>query len=127
MLTLLTALALAQAVVIDRAEHAPDAAMTAELLQRPAGLTTTAFLDQLIAEAGAAEWERRETAGPYEGAQVRIVGLRRTQGDGLMFFLPAAEDSRGSACRIRRLREGAPEAQGEQLLRYCLSAVAAGR
>jgi|GEM_PF-3775809 len=127
MLTLLTALALAQALVIDRAEQAPDAPIIAEVLQRPAGLSTTAFVDRLIAEAGAGDWERRDHAGPFGGAEVRIVGLRRTAGDGLMLFVPAAEESRGSACRIRRVREGSLEAQGEQLVDYCLNAIASGR
>ena len=127
MLLSLATFLLTQLVVVERAPHAPDAPMTAEIIQRPAGLSTSAFLDQVIDEADAGEWERSEHVGPVRGVEMRIVGLRRTSGDGLMLFMPAAEDSRGNICRIRRVREGSPVPQREELLRYCTEAIAAGR
>jgi hypothetical protein len=127
MIAFVAALSLAQPLVIDRAELPADSPTTAEILQRPSGVAAAAFLDQLIAEAGAAQWRRIDRTVPYRNVELRIVGLVRTEGDGLMFFLPAAEGATGNICRIRRVREGQPGPESEAALHYCLGAVAEGR
>ena len=127
MIAFVAALSLVQALVIERAELPANSPTTAEIVRRPSGMATTAFLDQLIADAGATQWRRIDRTVPYRGIELRIVGLVRTEGDGLMFFLPAAEGATGNVCRIRRVSEGQPGPESEAALHYCLGAVAAGR
>ena len=127
MLSILAAFAIGQAVIIDRVEQPEDAPITAEIVQRPAGMTTSAFLAELVAEAGAAAWERSDHRGTFEQAPIWIVGFRRPEGDGIMFVPPVDEQGPGNICRIRRVREGPPETERNRLIQYCLRAVAEGR
>jgi hypothetical protein len=116
---------LAQTVVLERADSSDKAVMNAEILERPRGMTTTAFLERLIDEAGAREWERTENRAPFEGVELRVVGLKSGPRDGIMLFMPAAENSPNNFCRIRRQNPGDPTPQRDTLIGYCFR-VAAG-
>jgi hypothetical protein len=118
------ALSLAQSTVVARAESSPDAVMNAEIVQRPSGMTTSAFIERLIDDSDARQWKRSEDRVPLGTGEMRIVGLKRSADDGIILFLPGAEDATGNACLIRRQRPGDPEPQRERLLRYCIEALA---
>ena len=116
------AFALAQSVVVQRAAPA-DAVMNAEVVQRPAGTETSAFIEQLVEDARAGKWRRSEKRLPLEGDELRLIALHSSPMEGIMLLILAAEKGTGNACRIQRQRPGDPMRQRDTLVDYCLQAI----
>jgi hypothetical protein len=120
--TTLLAAALAQATVAARIEEQARSILTAELLDRPAELTMPAFIEQIVREAGASEWQRQVQESSSGDFRFQMIGLRSEHG-ALILIAPAL-GSGSRVCRVRRLREGAPAAEeSDRVTAFCIAGI----
>jgi hypothetical protein len=124
MLAMLIAAALAQpnvlAVLADTEAHGNRV----ELLERPAGVTSEAFADRLLEEAGAAQWERMDREVSIDGVPVRMLAAR-SPGAGLLLYIPIGADG-GAVCRVVKVKPiRTPQEERRRIDRFCVRGLAA--
>lgn len=121
MLAMLIAAALAQPNVLAVLDETEAYGNRVELLERPAGITTAAFIDRLLDEAdsGGAEWQLMDRQAMVEGSMVRMIAAR-APGRGLILYVPLGEDGR-AVCRVVKVRPvRTPQAERRRTDRFCV-------
>ncbi|HEU0097411.1 MAG TPA: hypothetical protein VFQ67_01425 [Allosphingosinicella sp.] len=120
----IAAAAPAQPVVLAALADAEANGNRVELLERPPGLATDAFVAAVLEESGAAGWERTDRETLVDGVQVRMLAARGPDG-GLLLYIPIAADGR-AVCRVVKVRPvRTAQEERRRIDRFCVNALTA--
>jgi len=125
MLAMLIAAALGQPNVLAVLAGTEAHGNRVERLERPAGVSVDAFVDSLLADAGAAA-ERMDRETTVDDVPVRMVSVR-SPGSGTLLYIPLGADGK-AVCRVVKVKPvRTPQEERRRIDHFCVGGLAPSR